>query len=307
MGTLRFVVRRLLFGIVVIWLIGIFVFALSRAAGDPRNLYLDEYATQEQWDAWGERMGLDKPLYVQYGRWFGNVMRGKFETSLHFRRDPISVFWEHFGVTAQLGAGAFGVAIFIGIPVGVISAVKRGNRIDYVTRFVALLGQAMPVFWIGLLMIMIFSVQLRWLPTSGAESWRHFVLPTVALGWLPAASLMRITRSAMLNILDSEYIKLARAKGASSKRVIWVHAFRNALIAPLTLSALILAAFLTGTVVVETVFALPGVGRIAITAIKQNDFPMMSAVVMIFAGMYIGLSLIVDLLYARIDPRIRLT
>lgn len=304
---LKLVANRVLWGIAVALLISVVIFGLSRAAGDPRNIYLDEYATPEAWDAWGERMGLNRPLVVQYFVWLGQVVRGDFGQSLYYDVPSIRLVMERLPNTLQLGAAAFIVSIVIGIPLGIVSAVSRGSFIDYVARGFALLGQALPVFWIGLMMILIFAAQLQWLPSSRKEGWDHFIMPAIALGWLPAAGLLRITRGAMLNILDSEYVKLARAKGVSRLRIIWIHAFRNAIIAPLTLAALILAAFLTGTVVVETVFAWPGVGRLAVQSIKNNDFPVLSAIVLLFAGFYIFINLIVDLLYARIDPRIRVS
>lgn len=304
---LKLVANRVLWGIAVALLISVVIFGLSRAAGDPRNIYLDEYATPEAWDAWGERMGLNRPLVVQYFVWLGQVVRGDFGQSLYYDVPSIRLVMERLPNTLQLGAAAFIVSIVIGIPLGIVSAVSRGSFIDYVARGFALLGQALPVFWIGLMMILIFAAQLQWLPSSRKEGWDHFIMPAIALGWLPAAGLLRITRGAMLNILDSEYVKLARAKGVSRIRIIWIHAFRNAIIAPLTLAALILAAFLTGTVVVETVFAWPGVGRLAVQSIKNNDFPVLSAIVLLFAGFYIFINLVVDLLYARIDPRIRVS
>ncbi len=304
---LKLVANRVLWGIAVALLISVVIFGLSRAAGDPRNIYLDEYATPEAWDAWGERMGLNRPLVVQYFVWLGQVVRGDFGQSLYYDVPSIRLVMERLPNTLQLGAAAFIVSIVIGIPLGIVSAVSRGSFIDYIARGFALLGQALPVFWIGLMMILIFAAQLQWLPSSRKEGWDHFIMPAIALGWLPAAGLLRITRGAMLNILDSEYVKLARAKGVSRLRIIWIHAFRNAIIAPLTLAALILAAFLTGTVVVETVFAWPGVGRLAVQSIKNNDFPVLSAIVLLFAGFYIFINLIVDLLYARIDPRIRVS
>lgn len=304
---IRFIARRLLFGVVVVWLISVAVFSLSRAAGDPRNLYLDEYVTKEQWDAWGRRMGLDRPLTVQYLVWLGNAVTSDFGKSLKHNRDAFSVIGERLPATLQLGGAAFFVAILIGIPLGVLSAMKRGSPLDYAGRVFALLGQSMPVFWLGIMLILIFAVELHWFPTSRRGGINHFVLPTLALGWLPAAGLLRITRGAMLNVLDSEFMKLARAKGCSPGTVIWKHAFRNALIAPLTLSALILASFLSGSVVIETVFAWPGVGSMAIGAINANDFPLISAVVMVFASFYILVNLLVDIAYARIDPRIRLS
>lgn len=304
---LKLVANRVLWGIAVALLISVVIFGLSRAAGDPRNIYLDEYATPEAWDAWGERMGLNRPLVVQYFVWLGQVLRGDFGQSLYYDVPSIRLVMERLPNTLQLGAAAFIVSIVIGIPLGIVSAVSRGSFIDYIARGFALLGQALPVFWIGLMMILIFAAQLQWLPSSRKEGWDHFIMPAIALGWLPAAGLLRITRGAMLNILDSEYVKLARAKGVSRLRIIWIHAFRNAIIAPLTLAALILAAFLTGTVVVETVFAWPGVGRLAVQSIKNNDFPVLSAIVLLFAGFYIFINLVVDLLYARIDPRIRVS
>ncbi len=302
----RIIVNRLAFGAAIVLLITIVVFGLSRAAGDPRNIYLDEYATPEAWDAWGERMGLDKPLYVQYGVWLWDVLQGDFGESLYYNIPSIRLVGERVPNTVQLGGVAFGVAILIGIPMGVISAVKRGSIVDYGVRGFALLGQSVPVFWIGIMMILVFSLQLGWLPSSRNEGWNHFIMPAIALGWLPAAGLMRITRGAMLNVLDSEYIKLARAKGVSYGKIVWIHGFRNAIIPPLTVAALIFAAFLTGTVVVETVFAWPGVGRLAVQSIKNNDFPVLSAIVILFSSFYILLNLIVDLLYAQLDPRIRL-
>lgn len=304
---LKLVANRLIWGVAVVLLISVVIFGLSRAAGDPRNIYLDEYATPEAWDAWGERMGLNRPLAVQYVVWLGQVLRGDFGQSLYYDVPSIRLVRERLPNTLQLGAAAFIVSVLIGVPLGVVSAIARGSVVDYVARGFALLGQALPVFWIGLMMILIFAAQLQWLPSSRKEGWDHFIMPAVALGWLPAAGLMRITRGAMLNILDSEYVKLARAKGVSRVRVIWVHAFRNAIIAPLTLAALILAAFLTGTVVVETVFAWPGVGRLAVQSIKNNDFPVLSAIVLLFAAFYIFINLIVDLLYSRLDPRIRVS
>ena len=304
---LKLVANRVLWGIAVALLISVVIFGLSRAAGDPRNIYLDEYATPEAWDAWGERMGLNRPLVVQYFVWLGQVVRGDFGQSLYYDVPSIRLVMERLPNTLQLGAAAFIVSIVIGIPLGIVSAVSRGSFVDYIARGFALLGQALPVFWIGLMMILIFAAQLQWLPSSRKEGWDHFIMPAIALGWLPAAGLLRITRGAMLNILDSEYVKLARAKGVSRLRIIWIHAFRNAIIAPLTLAALILAAFLTGTVVVETVFAWPGVGRLAVQSIKNNDFPVISAIVLLFAGFYIFINLVVDLLYARIDPRIRVS
>ena len=286
-------------------LISIFVFSLSRASGDPRNLYLDEYATDEMYEAWGIKLGLDKPLYIQYLTWLRDVMRADFGESLYHNREPYDLIKERLPATVSLAAIAFCWAILVGVPLGVLSAVKRGTFVDYFARGFALLGQAMPVFWVALMSILIFSVELGWLPTSRKSGLDSYIMPALCLGWLPAAALLRITRGSMLEILDGEFIKLARAKGVSPIGVIWKHAFRNALIAPVTMAAIIIASFLTGTVVIEAVFAWPGLGGLSIDAIKNNDFPMMSAIILLFGVFYLTANMLVDLLYMVLDPRVR--
>lgn len=302
---IRFIAFRGMYALIVLWLITLFVFAMSRAAGDPRNIYLDEYVTQEMWDAWGERMGLDKPLVIQYAVWLGDVLVGDFGESLHHNKSPLDLIISRIPASAQLAGVAFLFSISIGIPLGVISAVKRGGIFDYSARTFALLGQAMPVFWVALMAILIFAVELSWFPTSRRGGLDHFILPALALGWYPAASLMRLTRGSMLEILDAEFIKLARAKGVPQWKVIWKHGLRNALIAPITLAAVILASFLAGTVVIESIFAWPGLGTLSIQAIKNNDFPVMSAIVLLFGILFILTNFVVDLLYMYIDPRVR--
>ena len=301
----KFFVRRISFAALVLLLISIFVFSLSRASGDPRNLYLDEYATDEMYEAWGIKLGLDKPLYIQYLTWLGDVIRADFGESLYHNREPYDLIIERLPATISLAAIAFCWAILVGIPLGVLSAVKRGTFVDYFARGFALLGQAMPVFWVALMSILIFSVELGWLPTSRKSGLDSYIMPALCLGWLPAAALLRITRGSMLEILDGEFIKLARAKGVSPIGVIWKHAFRNALIAPVTMAAIIIASFLTGTVVIEAVFAWPGLGGLSIDAIKNNDFPMMSAIILLFGVFYLAANMLVDLLYMVLDPRVR--
>lgn len=283
----------------------VFLFGLSRAAGDPRFLYLNEYTTQSDWDAWGRKMGLDKPLYVQYLVWAGNAARGDFGLSLRDKKSALSVVAARIPATLQLAAVAFAFSVVLAVPLGVLSAVKKGSALDYFGRIFALLGQATPAFWLGLVLIILFGVQLRLLPTGQRGGPEHFVLPAITLGWVSAAGLLRLVRSAVLEVLDTEFIKLARAKGVSHTAVIWKHALRNALIAPLTYSGLILAGFITGSVVTETVFGWPGLGRLGIDAVNSNDFPVMVAVVSLFTVMYVGVALLVDILYAAIDPRIR--
>ena len=292
--------------IAVVVLVTLFVFVLSRASGDPRTVFMNEYTTQEQWDKWGEEWGLDKPVIVQYWIWLKEAAQGNLGNSLRENRPVLEVILERIPATLELAAGSFIFAIVVGIPGGVISAVNRGSALDYFGRVFALFGQALPPFWLGIMLILIFSVELNLLPTGRRGGIDHFILPCITLGWLTASGLLRIVRSSMLEVMDSEYIKLARAKGVSNSIVVWKHAFRNALIAPLTMAALIFVAFLTGAVVTETVFAWPGIGRLAVTSVSSLDLAVLSGVVMILTSLYVIVNFITDLLYAVIDPRIRL-
>jgi peptide/nickel transport system permease protein len=303
----RFVIRRFASGAGVIILVSFLIFALSRMAGDPRALYVDEYTTAESYAAMGKAMGLDKPLVAQYMIWISKAVRGDFGRSLFTRTAALPVILERVPATMQLAAGAFAFALLTGIPLGVMSAIKRGTVWDYLGRAFALYGQALPAFWLGIVLILVFAVQLGWLPTGQRGGWNHYVLPSVTLGWGASAGFVRLTRSAMLEVLDSEFVKLARAKGVREHVIVWKHTFRNALIAPLTYAGVLLAAFLTGAVVTESVFAWPGLGRLAVRAVFNNDFPVMTGVVMFFTGFYVLLNFLVDFLYALIDPRIRYT
>lgn len=312
---IQFLTRRIVFAFLALVGATLLTFSLSRAAGDPRYLYAQEGGygiTQERWDALGEELGLDKPIVWQYAVWLGNIMRGNWQDSLIDRKSVFDKVVTALPVTLRLAFTSFAFASIIGIPLGVLSAVKRGTLFDMLGRGFALFGQALPVFWVGIMGILIFSVWLGWLPSAtlgqrdeGIFQWEYYVLPTITLGWIAAASYLRLVRSAMLEIFDSEFIKLARAKGVSNNAVIWKHGFRNALIAPLTFSALLLTGFITGAVVTESIFAIPGLGRLAFGSIQDNDFPVMVAVVMVFTTMYVVMNFLTDMLYALIDPRIR--
>ena len=293
---------------VLLLMVSVLVFALTRARGDPRQLYLGDqvYINQETWDRWGKEMGLDKPLPVQYFLWAADAIRGDFGNSLVEKRDAWTMIRQRIPATLELSAVAFVWAIVIAVPLGVLSAVNRGTAWDLVGRMFALFGQALPGFWVGLMLILIFAVYFDLLPTSTRGSISHIVLPSVTLGWAASASSLRLVRSSMLEVLDSEYVKFARAKGVSNSWVVWKHALRNSLIPPLTHFGLLAAAFISGTVVVEQVFAWPGIGRLAIDSVFANDFPVVAAVVMLFTLIYVGANLLVDVLYAAIDPRIRL-
>ena len=301
----RFLAKRLIASIVIMWFATVVVFSLSRAAGDPTFLFISEYTTDEVIAEWRKEFGLDRPYPIQYLNWLSTTARGDFGASLNEARPAIDVVVQRIPATLQLAAVSFVFAIVMGIPLGVLSAVKRGTWWDLAGRIIALIGQATPNFWMGIMLVLLFSVQFELLPTSGRGGIDHYILPAITLGSGSAAGLVRLTRSAMLEMLDSEFIKFARAKGVPVQTVVWKHAFRNSLIVPVTYAGLILAAFTTGTVVVETVFGWPGIGRLAVTAINDNDFPVMSATVLLFTLMYLIVNFLVDVSYAIIDPRIR--
>lgn len=304
---IRFMIRRFSFGILSVVGATFIVFVLSRLAGDPRNLYLGVgMITPEIWEQWGRDFGLDRPLPMQYLIWLGDAIQLDFGKSIQTGHQAFDTIKEKIPATLQLAGGAWLFALFVGIPLGVLSATKRSSAFDLIGRTFALFGQALPPFFLGLMLILIFAVNLGWLPTSQRGGWEHYILPMVTLGWLPAAGVLRLVRSSMLETLDSEYIKLARAKGVAEWKVIWKHAFKNAAIPPLTMSALILASFLTGTVVTETVFAWPGLGRLVVTAINNNDFPVMTGSVLVFTVLYVITVFLIDISYALIDPRIRI-
>lgn len=310
-----FIIRRFFFLILAVLAATLIVFTLSRLQGDPRAVMLNVgYVSPEQWEAWGNRFHLDKPLVLQYLIWVGKgFFQGDFGESLKTGKPVMQMVRDFAPASIQLGLSATLFVLITGIPLGILSAVKRGTIWDVIGRTFAVFGQALPPFWLGIMLILIFSVNLDWLPSgtrghdaaSFAERLTYFPMPAITLGWLASAGVLRLVRSSMLEVLDSEYVKLARAKGVGSTTVIWKHAFKNALIPPLTLSALILVGFIGGTVVTETVFAWPGLGQMTYTAIINNDFPLMTVSVLVLSIAYVVMVFIIDVLYGFIDPRIR--
>ena len=301
----RYLARRLLLALVTLWVVSLIIFVLSRASGDPRHVFLDDYSTQADWDRLTVTLGLDKPYYQQYGIFLKDVLKGEFGRSIKEQRPSMEVIIERLPATFQLGLAAFAFSVLVGVPLGILSAVKRGSILDTAGKIVALIGQSAPVFWLGLMLMFFFAVRLEWLPPYGRQEAASIILPAVTLGWFYTAANMRLLRSAMLNVLDSEFVKLARAKGVSNNAVIWKHSLRNALIPVLTFAGVTLGSLVTGSVVVETVFAWPGLGQLAIQALFGNDYPLMQAVIIIFTLMYVASALLVDVMYAYIDPRIR--
>lgn len=306
-----FLIRRSAFVLIALLGATAVVFGLSRMAGDPVLLYAKPagYGSEDYLDNLRKKLGTDRPLVVQYLRWVWQLAQGDLGRTLLAERPVIDVIQEKIWNTFQLAFAGWAFATIIGVPLGVLSAVKRGTYWDYVGRSIALFGQALPAFWVGVMLVLVFAVYWEIFPAAfkgDGFSPKHFVLPTITIGWGAAAGYLRITRSAMLEVLDSEFVKLARAKGAGSRSVIWKHAFKNALIPPLTLSALLLAGLMNGAVVAEVVFAWPGLGRVALVeAVNNNDFPLLTGAVFIFTIIYLIMNFVADVLYAWADPRIR--
>ena len=304
----RYIIVRLFHAFLALFAMSIIVFSLARISGNPMDVLLPEDATVQDFEIMTERWGLDKPLHMQYLVYVGNVLRGDFGTSIKWPgRSTRDLIFARLPATLELSALALVVAALLALPLGVVVAVKKDTGIDYAGKVVALLGQAAPSFWVGIVLIWIFAVTLEWLPASGRDGIMSLILPAFALGWFQVAAVMRLTRSSMLEVLDSEYVKLARIKGIPNWKVIWKHCLRNAAIAPLTYFGFILGGFLTGSVVIETVFAWPGVGLLAIDALRARDFQVVQSVVLFFGIIYIASNLLVDILYAYLDPRIRYT
>ena len=302
----RYIVRRLLQGLVTLFLVSIIVFILGRLTGDPVALLLSEFSTFEDQERLTRQLGLDKPLPQQYAIFVWNAVRGDLGRSIRGDRAPaLELVLERLPATLQLASISASLSFLIGLPLGVLAALRRGSFVDSISRVLALLGQATPVFWLGIVAMYVFSVQLGWLPTSGYGTPKQFVLPVAALSAFMVAAFLRLTRSGMLEALDSEYVKLARIKGVSETRVVWKHALRNSLIPVITYLGTVFGRMVTGTVVVETVFAWPGVGRLAFDAVMLRDFPVLQAVVLFMATAFLLINLVVDVLYAYVDPRIR--
>lgn len=315
----RFLARRFLFALISMLGATIVIFSLSRLSHDPRTLFVSDlggYIPPDQWEALTKRLGYDKPAIIQYFTWLGRTLRGNLGDSFGQQRPVMTVIAGKIGATMQLALGAWIFAVSVGLPMGVLAAVKRATILDYAGRAFALFGQALPVFWTGVMSILIFSVMLKWFPSGTRGDWRgfpfvwqnikYYVLPSIVLGWYNAAVIMRLTRSAMLEILDSEYIKFARSKGVRETIIIWKHGLKNALIPPLTAAMFIMAGFIVGAVVTETVFSWPGMGWLALQrAVYDNDFPLLMGCVLFFVVIYLSIALLADIAYAFVDPRIR--
>ena len=303
----RYIALRFLQAIISLLVVMTIVFMLSRLSGDPVQLLADISASEEQMEAIRKDLGLDKPLAVQWGTYVRDMFVFDLGESVTSRQPVRELIMQRLPNTLQLGFAAMAISIVIGLPIGIYAAVHRGTRWDGVARLFAVLGQSMPSFWLGVLLILIFAVVLGVLPPGGKESATSIILPAFSMGYLTTAAIMRLTRSSMLDVLNAEYIKLARIKGLSETKVIWKHALKNSLIPVITFSVVLFTLFLGAAVVTETVFAWPGLGSLILDGVRTRDYPLIQGGVVVFSAIYIMANLLVDILYGYLDPRIRLT
>ena len=302
----RYIIIRLVQSIFTLIGVSIIVFSLARLSGNPLDVLLPPEADAETFERLNKLWGLDKPWYSQYFTFVKNVSRGEFGPSFKWQgRTAMELVFLHLPATLQLAVISIGISVLLAVPIGVMSAVKKGTMVDTVGKLIALLGQSLPSFWLAIVLIWIFAVLLGWFPTSGRGGISNMILPAVAMGWFSVASFMRLTRSSMLNVMDSEYIKLARIKGLKEWKVVWKHGLKNAAIPPLTVFGAIVVGQMTGSVTIETVFAWPGIGLLALQAVNSRDYQVIQAVTMFISVLFIGMNLLIDILYAYIDPRIR--
>jgi ABC-type dipeptide/oligopeptide/nickel transport system permease component len=290
---------------VALWLVSPLVFVVMRLSGDPVPLLLPPDAPRSEIARVRAELGLDQPLPVQYGVFLSNVLRGDFGRSIHFREPAVRVVLGYLPATVELGLTAFALAVLVALPIGLLSAVRRNSLLDHVTMGLALVGQSAPTFFVGILLILGVSLKAGLLPTSGRGDWRNLVLPALTLGAFAMASIARLTRSAVLEVLRADYVRTARAKGLSERLVVLKHTLKNAAVPIVTITGLQFGALLGGAVVTETVFAWPGIGRLAIQSIYNRDYPVVQCVVFLSAVMFIVINLCVDLFYGLLDPRTR--
>ena len=301
----RFIVIRVFQSVLTLLVLSLMVFLSVHLTGDPAAYMLGPEDGREEYEELQKQLGLDRPMVVQYLDFLKDIAQADFGTSHFLERPAREVLFERFPATVQLAGAAFGLTLLFGIPLGILSAVKRDSIFDTFGKFFAIVGIAAPNFWIAIMLIMLFGGILGWLPTFGRGGIAHFILPAFVLAWGGMAGMVRLGRSSMLEVLDSEYVKFARVKGLPERLVIYKHALKNAVIPLLTFSGLTLAGLLNGSVAVEVVFAWPGVGRLMLQGIRSRDFPIVQATVMAAGFLYVATALIVDILYVYVNPRIR--
>jgi ABC-type dipeptide/oligopeptide/nickel transport system permease component len=306
-GLGAFLLYRLFRTLIALWLVSTVVFVVMRLSGDPVPLLLPPDAPVAEMERVRHDLGLDRPLPVQYAVFIGNVLRGDFGRSIHFRQPAMEVALSYLPATFELGLAAFLIAVVVAFPVGVLSAVRRNSPLDHAAMGLALIGQSAPTFFLGILFILVLSLWLDLFPTSGRGEWRHLVLPALTLGAFAMASIARITRSAVLEVQRADFVRTARAKGLGEFVVVVKHTLRNAALPILTITGLQFGTLLGGAVVTETVFSWPGMGRLAIQSIYNRDYPVVQSTVFIAAVLFIVINLTLDTLYGMLDPRTRET
>jgi ABC-type dipeptide/oligopeptide/nickel transport system permease component len=303
---LGFLAKRLGQAVLTLIVLTSIVFLGQHASGDPALYYLStEHSTQADYERLRAQLGLDKPLFVQYGTFLAKAAQGDFGVSIRYRRPVGELVRDRLPATIQLALTAMALALLVGIPMGVLAAIRRGGLIDKAATTISILWMSAPQFWVGILLLTLFAGTLKWLPSYGSGGLENLVLPAITLSLYLTAGIVRLTRSGMLEVLDSDYIRFARMKGMSERTVIWKHALRNGVIPVITFAGIMLGAMLNGTIVVEQLFAWPGIGRLAIDAVFQRDFPVLQGTVLVGGFFFVLSAYLVDILYLLVDPRVR--
>jgi peptide/nickel transport system permease protein len=302
----RYVFKRIFQSLLTLLVLSMLIFIVCRLTGDPVLLMLPDDARSEDVAQLRTALGLERPLPVQYWLFLKSAMQGDFGRSIKGQVPVLDLIKERLPNSIRLALVALLITVVLAFPLGVMAAVKKGTAIDTLANLIAVLGQSLPQFWVGIVLIQVFAVHLRWLPVAGNSSLWHYILPGFTLGWFLVAGIMRLLRSSMLDVLDSEFVKLARIKGVSEWSVVWKHALKNAIMPVLTFAAIYLAILITGAILVETVFAWPGIGQLIYQGIVYRDFPVIQAVVLLTAVIVVSVNFVVDITYGYLDPRIRL-
>ena len=303
---LAYTAKRICVALLVALTVSIISFGLLRLSGDLAQALAGQSSTAADVEALRKAYGLDRPLTVQYLEWAGKVLTGDFGDSFFFKEPVAKMLAQRLPVTMLLGACALTFALVLAVPLGVVAAMRPNSWIDRLALTLSVLGQALPSFWFALMLMIVFGLTLRWLPISGTGTWQHFVMPSIALGYYATPAIMRLTRAGMMEVMASDYIRTARAKGLRMPTVLFKHALRNAVIPVVALAAVQFGFMLGGSIVIETIFALHGVGYLAWESITRADFPVVQAIVLVLASIYVVLTLLADLLNAFLDPRIRI-
>ena len=301
----RYILNRIILGIITLIGVSIIVFVASRLSGDVALLYAPPNATKEMLLDIRIKLGLDQPIPVQYYVFIKDALVGNFGTSYSYNRPAMEIIAGRIPATLELGIASFILGNFAGILLGILAAMYRGKWVDWGGRTFSLFGQAVPGFWLAIMLMIVFAVKLHWLPTSGIGGLNHLILPVISTSWFTTSFVLRITRSSMLDVMDSEYIKMARLKGNPERVVIWKHAFRNALIPVVTMAGMQLAMLIGGLAFTETVFNWPGIGILMVNSISTLDYPMIQAITLLVSAAVVAINLLVDLLFVVIDPRIK--